>query len=508
MDAFPRVAWGCAKRVRACGLLGVVRLASGWALLTALIALLICASAQAATGHEFVSSLSEAPAGSALKEPGAVAVDHASGDVFVADPGRGVVDVFSSSGAYVAQFGGGVLEAQSVAVDESSGDVYVAEPFANAVLVFRPDGSGGYALLSEWIGEGTPGGGFGEVAGVAVDNSKSASDPSAGDVYVVDRERVGTGRGAVDVFAPKPAGPEEAKEGGFLRTLTGVKLEEPNGVAVSAATGRVYVADSVKGAVEVFGSSGAFESKITGKGSPQGKFRGPEEEEGNVSAVALDETTGDVLVAEGERCVVGEFNAADEWVGWVTGTPAGGFGEPLGVAVGSSGGLYVADAALHVVDVFGPGVVLADVSTKAAVESDGHDGGVEGRGRWRWQSGELPLRMGRNRGVRVEHARGGRHGCERRKGRRDAERPETGRHLLLPAHRGKRKRDELRRGVGIHGRGRGIEPPSCGPRSPASCRRRRSTASRSRKSARSRRRCRRRSTRSAMTRATSSSTEQ
>jgi DNA-binding beta-propeller fold protein YncE len=320
------------------------------------------APALAATGHRFLSSISEAPAGTVLKEPSAAVVDHTSGRVFVADPAGGGVDVFGSNGGFQTR-----LETPgpvAVAVDEAAGEVYVADSFLNAVVVYKPNGSGGYERLSEWRGAGAPGEEFGEVVGVAVDNSTSASDPGAGDVYVADRENSTTESGAVDVF--KPAGPGEHKEGEFQRTLSGVKLEAPNGVAVNSATGKVYVAESVKGAVYEFSSSGAFESKFTGSGSPLGSFRGVGEEEGNVTAVAVDETTGDLLVAEAERHVVSELSEAGKWVGWVTGTPSGPFGEPRGVAVASSGDLYIADAASHVVDVFGPGVVVPDVKTTTA----------------------------------------------------------------------------------------------------------------------------------------------
>jgi hypothetical protein len=321
--------------------------------------------ALAATGHQFLSSLKEAPAGTPLKEPGAVAVDHASGDVFVADAGQGVVDVFSSSGAFLTQFGGGSLFAAGVAVDEASGDVYVADTFASAVLVFKPNGSGGYALLSGWTGEGALSKEFGEVTGVAVDNSKSVS---AGDVYVVEAENAETGLGAVEVFKPKPAGPEEALEGDLVRSLTSGKMEEPNGVAVSGASGQVFVADSAKGGVYEFAASGAFEGKMTGSSSPQGSFLGKEGEAGNVSAVAIDESTGDLLVAEAERHVVSEFNAAGEWVGWITSTPAAPLIEPLGVAVAATGNVYVGDPGLARVDVFGPGAVVPDVLTSKATK--------------------------------------------------------------------------------------------------------------------------------------------
>jgi hypothetical protein len=311
----------------------------------------------AATGHRFVSSVSEAPLGSALKEPGAVAVEQSSGRVFLADPGAGVVDVFSSAGTYETQFGEG-LEPSGVAVDEESHDVFVAS--GSVVDVFKPNGSGGYELLSEWSGANTPGKEFGEVRGVAVDNSKSVSDPSAGDVYVVD-----AANNSVDVFKPKPVGPEEEREGAFVRALGGPKLEEPNGVAVSAASGRAYVADSVKGAVYMYSDAGAFESKLTGAGSPNGTFRGPEGEEGNVRGVAVEESTGDVYVAEAERHVVSQFNAAGEWVGWVT-AAAGPLLEPDGVALAPSGDVYVADAGAGLLDIFGPGVLVPDAKTTPA----------------------------------------------------------------------------------------------------------------------------------------------
>lgn len=316
-------------------------------------------SALAATGHNFESSFS----GPGFVEPNAVTVDQADGRVFVGDPEAGVVDVFNASGGLLTQFGGGELRAFGVAVDEASGDVYVADAFQDAVLVFKPSGSGGYALLSQWQGDNLPAEGFGEPAAIAVDNSKSAS---AGNVYVVDSEDPDTGEGAVDVFTPKPAGPEEGQEGDLVRQLVAGHLEEPNGVAVSKASGTVFVADSVKGAVYKFSATGAAEGKLTGAGSPQGPFKGPEEEEGNVTAVALDETTGDLLVAEAERHAVSELNPAGEWVGWITSTPAGPFAEPRGVGVGPTGRVYVADALAGQIDVFGPGVQVPDLVTSKA----------------------------------------------------------------------------------------------------------------------------------------------
>jgi sugar lactone lactonase YvrE len=349
----------CSSQERSCLPVRILRTVVVWSLMVVVAGFVSGAPALAATGHEFLSRLSEAPSGTPLKEPGAVAVEQSSGKVFLADPGSGVVDVFSSAGAYVTRFGEG-LESSGVAVGEETHDVYVAS--GNVVDVFTPDGSGGYELLSEWSGASTPGKEFGEVRGVAVDNSKSVSDPAAGDVYVVDATN-----NAVDVFKPKSVGPEEAKEGVFVSALGGPKLEEPNGVAVSAASGKVYVADSRKGAVYIYSDSGTFESKLTGVGSPNGSFRGAEGEEGNVRSVAVEEPSGDIYVAEAERHVVSQFNASGEWVGWVT-AASGPLVEPDGVALSPSGNLYVADTGTGLLDVFGPGVVVPDARTAAATK--------------------------------------------------------------------------------------------------------------------------------------------
>jgi phosphodiesterase/alkaline phosphatase D-like protein len=330
----------------------------------AMCTLLLGASrAQAATGHKFLDGLTEAPGGSKIGEPDAVAVEQSSGRVFVADRGRGVVDVFSAAGGYESQFGAGALFPVGVAVDELTHDVYVAEGFG--VGVFKPDGKGGYGLLSEWTGANAPHEageeGFGELSAVAIDNSTSASDPHAGDVYLVDGVN-----NAVYAFKPKPEGAEEAKEGSFVASLAGGTLEAPNAVAVDSATGSVYVADSIKGLIDVYGPSGSLEKKLTGAGSPEGSFSGPEAEEGNVTAVSIDEATGEIYVAEAQRRVLSQFNPEGKWIGWTVNTPSGPLGEPCGVAITPSGGVYLADAQAHLVDVFGPDVIVPDAKTGAA----------------------------------------------------------------------------------------------------------------------------------------------
>ena len=325
------------------------------------------AMAQAATGHRFLASISEASLGLSLLEPSSVAVDRVTGQVFLGDPGSGYVYVYSALGGYETSLSDGSLHVAAVAVDESDGDVYVADSFHETVAVFAPDGKGGYRPLATWSGAHVPGGEFGRVSGVAVDNSVG---PSQGDVYVVEARAVGLPSGAVDVYKPKQNPVEgEGEEGEFLRRLPSSKLREPNGIAVSSVTGQVVVADSLAAAVLTYSPEGAFEASLVGKGSPYGSFKGKTEEHGNVAAVAVDGVSGDIYVVEAERHVVSQYSSGGSWEGWTFATAQGELGEPRGVALDSVGDLYVADAALGELDHFGAGVVVPDVETGKVAKS-------------------------------------------------------------------------------------------------------------------------------------------
>ena len=343
------------------------------------IALVAPSLASAAVTHPFSSDLSEAAPGSPLLEPTALAVDHATGQFFVGDSGGGVVDVYSSSGAFETQFGEG-LEAAGLAVDESDGDLYVADPSEAAVLVYRRVGGGGFRLLAQWSGAGTPGGAFGEVTSVAFDNSTSSSDPSAGDLYVLESEPVAAEDAealpsAVDLYRPKPnpAGEEEAgAEGTFVGRLEkkASKLEEPNAIAVDSASGQVLVADSEYGLIDVFGDGGQLEATLKGAGSPYGSFKGREDDEENVEGVAVEESTGDIYVAEADYRAVSQYSPAGEWLGWTTtGAPGSSLVAPHGVAVTGTGEAFVSDPGSGLVDRFGPAVVVPSVETGKAPRS-------------------------------------------------------------------------------------------------------------------------------------------
>jgi hypothetical protein len=122
--------------------------------------------------HVFGFAFASAGAGDGqLERPGAVVVNEATGDVYVLDRGNGRVEIFSASGAYVGQFDGSAA----------------------------PTGAFSWAEEEE----------YGESKGeIAVDNSKSPGDPSAGDVYVWDG-----GHGVIDKFSAS---------GAYIGQLTGL----------------------------------------------------------------------------------------------------------------------------------------------------------------------------------------------------------------------------------------------------------------------------------------------
>jgi DNA-binding beta-propeller fold protein YncE len=177
-----------------------------------------------------------------------VAVRQSTGDVYVIDAAADRVQRFDADGAYLGQFGtpgtgDGALTlggaSTGLAVDQASGDVYVADTGNNRIQRFSATG----VYQSQF---GAAGAGDGELAApVAV-----AVDPTSHDVYVADRDN-----NRVQRFSS--AGVFEAQLG-TLGSGYG-ELSAPTGVAVDA-TGAVYVLDSGNARVQRFAGLGAFPS--------------------------------------------------------------------------------------------------------------------------------------------------------------------------------------------------------------------------------------------------------
>jgi hypothetical protein len=328
------------------------------------------AVATATVTHQYLSQITEIPAGPSvalpgrLKEVGAMNVD--SGKLYVGEEGGGEVvyrvDEFdAATGAFVSQFPqvSSVTEMgrHGIAAGHATGEeqVYVGAFSEGKRVVAVFDGEG--HLLDKWSGSDTPGGAFVEVGGIAADNSTNLNDWAAGDVYVADRAG-----GAVDVFKPAAGGTEE-----YVTQLEPEILSQaPWAVAVDQLNGDVAVIYN-RETIDV------FEPTVFGKyalirqltGTPAAPFH-------RINSLAVDGGNGDMYVAEGESGIVYQFSETGQYLGRLTGTPTAAFRSVRSLAVDpATHDVYVGDfreTEPSVVDVYGPGIVIPDVVTVPVTE--------------------------------------------------------------------------------------------------------------------------------------------
>jgi DNA-binding beta-propeller fold protein YncE len=117
-------------------------------------------------GHVFGSSFGTTGAGDGqLSKPSGVAVNETSGDVYVVDRANNRVEQFSAEGAFIRAWGYGVLDGAKETQVCTSGCKAGLTPGKTGPVTAK-----GQLALPE---------------GIAIDNSTSSEDPSAGDVYVV-----------------------------------------------------------------------------------------------------------------------------------------------------------------------------------------------------------------------------------------------------------------------------------------------------------------------------------
>jgi DNA-binding beta-propeller fold protein YncE len=318
------------------------------------------AGALAAFSYPFDGQLVPAGGSFGSLEAGSVAVDDANGHTYVADSGSGVVDVFETvsgtqlaswsgsaasnpPGTPVGSFGGGQV---AVAVNNATGDVYVLDSTDSVVDVFEP--SGGY--VGQITGAGTPAGGFKRPGGITVDQA-------TGEVYVVDAEN-----GVVDIFSA--AGVYSGRQISLASIPDGFYGPFTRGIAVDDQNGDVYVSyvseePSFQGGVAVFNTTGAYLATWHGENTPAGSFgRG-------LVSVAADNASGVVYVADLRHGVTDVFEPSGEYTGQFSHSFNNPLGTAVDQATHK---VYVSDNEPGVVDVFGPVLVIPSVTTGSASE--------------------------------------------------------------------------------------------------------------------------------------------
>lgn len=140
----------------------------------------------------------------------------------------------------------------------------------------------------------------------------------------------------------------------FILSLTGElqgKMQSPGGFGRPAGLalgpqGEVYVADVLKGVVEVFTPAGVHRSTVESKAAPGAGFNRP--------ANLWVDPTGKLFVVDSFNFrveMIGADGAALGVLGGIGDVP-GAFARPRGVALDSQGHVYVADATLDNVQIF------------------------------------------------------------------------------------------------------------------------------------------------------------
>ncbi len=291
----------------------------------------------------------------------------------------GPSSVFGAAGAGEGQFSSPV----GVAVDEASGDMYVVDQGNNRVEKFDAEGK----YLSQFNGKDNPSfpSGFSSPSGIAVDNS---TGPSKGDVYVVDN-----GHNVVDKFS---------STGTFIFEISGF-VQPVMGVAVDSS-GDLWVAEYDVSNGPVYEFNGAEDNELIVReildysrhpgiavDSQGDRYLIKEDyavdeftptsrggREGNevmikwapATAIAVDPATNDLFVdLNNSIAFYGAFvelNASPLQVFGSGYSSSEGISSSAGVAVnGKTGTVYASQSEADTIAIFKP-ALLPDVSTRAA----------------------------------------------------------------------------------------------------------------------------------------------
>jgi len=264
--------------------------------MASILVLALASGAQASLGVNdyFPGEDGASEAGGRLSAaPANVAVNDASGDVYVADSGNNRVQQFTGDGNFIRAFGADVIaggkpnasnEVQAVRVNAAAGQFTLTfGPDSTADLPFDAGaaevqsalnglgaiaGVGGSVVVSG--GPGNSGGATpylvtfsgGTLAGtdVAQMSVSSGTTPLTGGsptgASVATTNPGATGFEICDVTAPAPNAPGDCKKGGAV--AIGGGLSGPRGVAINQSTGDVYVTNQGFRRVDQFTANGTW----------------------------------------------------------------------------------------------------------------------------------------------------------------------------------------------------------------------------------------------------------
>ncbi len=281
-----------------------------------------------------------------LVAPYGVALDSTSSNIYVADNGATSVFVYAALGSSTGPLNEaptttisgnltGLVSPQGIAAD-SSHNIYVADVGADSVFVYSSGTSGNQAPLATILGSNT---GLLEPYGVALDSGSKiyVADYQADSVFVYSALGGSTG--------PLNEAPSVA-----ISTTTTTGLSSPQGIALDSG-GKIYVADDGNYTNEFTPSVFVYAAGSNANAAPIATISGSATTLIQPIGVALDSgrkiyvadesaASVDVYSAVGSRTGVLNVAPVDSIIGPDTGLLA-----PVGVAVDSTGKIYVTDFA-------------------------------------------------------------------------------------------------------------------------------------------------------------------
>jgi phosphohistidine swiveling domain-containing protein len=255
-----------------------------------------------------------------------LAVDESNGDVYAAALNGNSINKYTASGEPVTAFGGGSGQIPGfgspwqLAVDQASHDLYASTESGNGVYKVDPNGNlvtafatGGKLTVARPIG-------------IAV-------NPTDGDLYVASYEE-----SKVEVFTAA---------GVPVTEFSTAPVTSPLGVAVNSS-GNVFVDGGGfggPGGLARFSPSGSLESTV---------------QEGSFQGVTIDPATGDVYASQANELF--QYSPTGETL--ISEFGSGVINDAWGVGVDeTTGQVYAATYYGSSIDVFGPRVIVADVTT-------------------------------------------------------------------------------------------------------------------------------------------------
>ncbi|MGA2455744.1 MAG: SMP-30/gluconolactonase/LRE family protein [Solirubrobacteraceae bacterium] len=202
--------------------------------------------------------------------PDGIAINHTTGEIYVADAANNRVDVFSASGELYFVFGEGFSDPHGIAID-SSGNIWVANTGADKVTEYEAPFGG---LMASYGAAGKGLGQFEHPSGVAF---------AGGNLYVTDLENQ-------RIQELKTSTGEWVREFGNTGSET-EKVSDPSAIATDEPNGDLYVASYATGRVQAFSQEGKYVESF-------GKFGSEHEDLEDPAGIAINPTSGAMYVGD------------------------------------------------------------------------------------------------------------------------------------------------------------------------------------------------------------------